>query len=274
MVDIIFTQTSPSQWVLTVAGGAPGDSLTLNSTPGTEPEGEGDLRQQLLTGTEYTPPANGQPAQWNLGCFTPRARIETPQGLRAIGNLRVGDLVLTADAGMQPVMAILQSRYDAATIRKIATLRPVIIDKGAFGAGLPLRRMAVSRQHAFALQQGKSLIRALYLSETLPGVWIQRARPNPVRYIHLLLEAHHLVHVKGVWTETFYSNPAACADLPAMAAGPCTTLHTCRCRPLLSRANMRRARPHLDDIGRLPLQLTPSTRPETPAACAPEGVRP
>ena len=36
-------------------------------------------------------------------CFTPRTLIATPRGARPIETLKVGDLVMTRDHGMQPM---------------------------------------------------------------------------------------------------------------------------------------------------------------------------
>ena len=59
--DVILTQVSPSQWVATLAGGAPGDSLTINFLSGSEPANEDDLRLRLIDDTRYTPPRMASP---------------------------------------------------------------------------------------------------------------------------------------------------------------------------------------------------------------------
>lgn len=100
--DIVFTQTGPSTWVLTISGGSANDSLTINFAPGTEPDSEGDLRNQLLSDSEYTPPENGNNAMINPACFTAKSRILTPHGLRLISKLRRGDLVATPIVAPKP----------------------------------------------------------------------------------------------------------------------------------------------------------------------------
>lgn len=99
--DINSTQTGPSTWVLTQAGGSPNDSLTINFAPGTEPASEAYLRNQSLTDNEYTPPGNGNGSMFTPTCFTAKSRILTPNGLMRIGDCVPGDLVMTADSGPQ-----------------------------------------------------------------------------------------------------------------------------------------------------------------------------
>lgn len=65
--DVILTQVSPSQWVATLAGGAPGDSLTINFLSGSEPANEDDLRLRLIDDTRYTPPR-----EWPARAMEPR----------------------------------------------------------------------------------------------------------------------------------------------------------------------------------------------------------
>jgi hypothetical protein len=278
--DIKLIQISSSQWLAALPNAAAADILTINFLPGAEPADEADLRTRLITENQYTPPANGQPAEWDLACFTPTSRIATPHGLRRIGSLRIGDLVLTADAGPQPVLQVLSKQYDAQMTRDTVALRPVIIDAGAFGSGLPKRRMTVSRQHCFAVSGGRDLIRALYLSEQLPHVWIQCNRPNPVKYLHLLLARHHLVQVEGVWTESFFANPAASSDRLAGYGMKQDVPHARRCGRLISRADMRKRPVDLAQVGQIETliaqtaQSAPNTRPDTATASAPVGVIP
>ncbi|MEW9919639.1 Hint domain-containing protein [Marimonas sp. MJW-29] len=273
--DVVFTQIDADTWRLTFVGNS-SDSLTLNFVPGTEPDGEGDLRNQLLTDAEYIPPQNGAPAQFNPACFTPRLRIRTPSGLRPIGTLKPGDLVTTADHGNQPVRFLLRRRFAPQSLRIRAALRPVVIEAGAFGDGLPWARMHVSRQHAFAARGGSALVRAAHVLDWCKGARIQMNRPNAITYIHLVLARHALVEVEGVWTETFYHAPGDLgANLATMSSGSADLPpHGDRCRRLLTRADLRRAPLGPNDLGRLDAQSAPSTRPAVLTASAPAGVIP
>jgi hypothetical protein len=268
--NIIVTQSGPNTWVLTFTGGNTTDSLTLNFVPGTSPDSEGDLRNQFLDDSEYTPPQNGNPAIFNPACFTPKSRILTPMGLRPIGALRAGDVVITADHGPRQVLDVLETALDPAALRAQVGLRPVVIETGAFGGGLPWRKMLVSRQHAFAVQGGLALIRAAHLAEVAGLAHIQPNRPNKVRYIHLLLARHELVQVEGVWTETYFANPEnrdRCTAGPQAINGR-SVRHQARCRPLLSRAEARGLLPDLGQIGWLAAPIAmPATQPTLEPAC-------
>ena len=265
--DIVFTQTGPSTWVLTTSGGDPNDSLTLNFAQGTEPDSEGDLRNQLVDDSEYTPAENGNSASLNPACFTAKSRILTPFGLVPLGKLRAGDLVVTAHAGPQPVLDVLKSRFEVADLTKLKALRPVVIEAGAFGNGLPTSKMHVSRQHAFAIQQGSALVRAIHLADHFGLARTQENRPNAIQYIHLLMQDHHLVQVEGVWTESFYS--ARNGVMSDIFNCGFDIVHATRCRPLLNRAYLREKNPDASDVGQLTAYPAPRTLGEVATASAP-----
>lgn len=269
--DVVYTQIDADTWRLTFSGNAT-DSLTINFAPGTAPDSEGDLRNQVITDAEYTPPQNGQPAQWNLSCFTPRARVLTPSGLRMIRDLRPGDRIVTADHGDQPVLAILRRRIAPALLRAFPALRPVVIEAHAFGEGHPLRRLHVSRQHAFAARDGAALVRAIHLAARSAGVRVQDNRPNRITYMHIVLPRHELIRVEGVWTESCFCPLGGDGDL--FGKTDPVARHMDRCRPLLTRADIRADPLGLQRIGRRAPQSLPSTRPEVLTASAPDGVRP
>ncbi|WP_420911441.1 Hint domain-containing protein [Sulfitobacter noctilucicola] len=137
---------------------------------------------------------------------------------------------------------------------------------------MPQRRMHLSRQHGILSGNGRALIRAAHLSEELGLARVQANRPNTLRYIHLCMQKHQLVQVEGVWTETYYlsATPHQGAPQPTTKLSP----HKKRCRPLLSRAQLRATPEWLHRIGQLGRQPVPSIRPEADTASAPAGVSP
>jgi hypothetical protein len=92
-------------------------------------------------------------------------------------------------------------------------LQPILIRKGALGAGLPERDMKVSRQHCL-LQSGSRaelyfgedevFVRALHLAGQ-PG--IVEAVVQEVTYLHLMFDHHEVILADGIWSESF--QPAA-----------------------------------------------------------------
>ncbi|EEW25160.1 type I secretion target repeat-containing protein [Rhodobacter ferrooxidans] len=120
-----------------------------------------------------------------------------------------GDLVLTRDHGLQPVRWVGAKRLDTAVLAADPRLQPILIEKGALGAGLPERDMMVSRQHRMLVCGPKAellfgsdevLVRAAHLT-VLPGV---RALALPdVTYLHILFDRHEVVLADGAWSESF-----------------------------------------------------------------------
>ena len=76
-------------------------------------------------------------------CFVSGTRLLTPDGYRTIDQMQVGDLVLTADAGAQPVQWIGRQ-----TVLGIGELAPIRFRRRALGAE---RDLLVSPQHRMLL---------------------------------------------------------------------------------------------------------------------------
>ena len=147
-------------------------------------------------------------------CFTPGTRLATPAGPRLIEDLRPGDLVDTLDSGPRPVLWIGQRDLSAPLLRAMPELRPVRLCAGALGDDRPTGDLLVSPGHRMLIRsqaaQGlfdtpEVLVRAIDLVDGA-GVQVERLT-GPVRYIHVLLEAHHLVWAEGMATESFHPEP-------------------------------------------------------------------
>lgn len=244
--DLIFTPTgNPRIWVMTI-NGVPDASLTLDFTHYWDTNLQlSALDARVLTTADVVPPDD--PYQEPI-CLTADMRVETARGLVPAAALRAGDLVLTLDAGLQPVRAVLRHWFPAAELAAEESVRPVHIPAGAFGGGLPWRDMRVSLQHCFLAadpldRAPEVLIRARHLADMLGLARLSDERPaHGETYVHLLLDAHHLIRAEGVWTETIFAGPRAVAHdavlsrllngrhLPEMAE---------RARPALTRRDLR-----------------------------------
>ena len=151
-----------------------------------------------------------------LICFTAGTRIETPYGARPIETLAVGEQVWTLDRGPMPVRWINSRTIRAAELRDDPTLRPVIFAPGSLGAGLPIRRLAVSPQHRMCIRSWRA---ELYFGEPevlIPahrlqnGTTITRAAPDAdVTYVHFLLDGHQIVRANGALSESFFPSHSA-----------------------------------------------------------------
>ena len=147
--------------------------------------------------------------EYIVSCFTPGTRIATPSGAVAIETLQPGDLVTTRDHGAQPLRWIGSRTVQKAELVADPTLRPILIRKGALGAGLPLADMMVSRQHRMLVCGQRAellfgtdevLVRAQHLL-SLPGVSV--ATVSHVTYMHIMFDHHEVVLADGAWSESF-----------------------------------------------------------------------
>ncbi len=245
--DVVLTATDdPKIWVMTLEG-VDDASLTIDFTyfwnSGITVE---ELKQQVVTEKDVTIPDS--PAAAPV-CLTAGTMVDTATGPRPVETLAEGDLLRVADGGLRPVRAVLRNRVSVAAQQADPALRPVEVAAGAFGDGLPRRRMLVSLQHAFlALDdrpngKGEVLVRARHLAEEL-GLARLVAMPRAnVTYYHLVMDRHELINADGVWTETVFAGPealAADAVLQRMLEGRDIRPMDHRARPLLLRKHLRR----------------------------------
>lgn len=149
-------------------------------------------------------------------CFARGTLIATERGEVAVEDLRIGDRVLTRDAGAQPVRWIGATTVSAARLDLMPNLRPIRIRAGALGAGLPLRDLVVSPQHRMLV--GSRIARRMFGSDEvlvaarhlvgLDGIEVAGDLPE-VAYFHLLLDAHHILTANGAPAESLFLGPEA-----------------------------------------------------------------
>ena len=154
--------------------------------------------------------------QGGVICFAAGTMIATPLGLRCIESLRPGDRIDTADSGPQPVVWIGQRRITGARMHVMPHLRPVRIGHSALGGGRPGVDLLVSPRHRVLVRgpQADALFgtpevlvracdliddRSVHLDHTL----------REVTYVHVMLDAHHIVRANGLETESFHPMDAA-----------------------------------------------------------------
>lgn len=150
----------------------------------------------------------------SMVCFTPGTRILTAFGDLPIEDLHPGDLIHTADNGLQPLAWKGQREISATRLHIAPHLRPVKISKDAFGPGLPTDDMWVSPSHRFLLNSGRSAD-IFGESEVLApasglinGTSITTdSTQKDTTYVHLLFEEHQVVFAENVPTESFYACP-------------------------------------------------------------------
>jgi len=132
-------------------------------------------------------------------CFTTGTAICTPRGDVLIEDLVIGDLVITADNGPQPIRWIGKRRLGQETLRAAPNLRPVLFHADVLGNARPL---LVSPQHCMLVGKDQ-LMRAKHLAGQLPGVRIANGK-RAVTYIHLMFDAHQIIFAENAPSESFY----------------------------------------------------------------------
>ncbi len=149
-------------------------------------------------------------------CFTAGTMIATPGGLRKVEDLRVGDLVMTADNGAQAIRWIKARRVHRWALSATERLRPVRIKAGALGAGCPEVDLLVSQQHRMLVRSriaermfeaDEVLVAAKHLIG-LPGIEVAEDVAD-VTYLHFLCDRHEVVFANGAPTESLYAGPMA-----------------------------------------------------------------
>jgi hypothetical protein len=144
-------------------------------------------------------------------CFTAGTLIATECGEVAVEALRVGDLVLTVDHGLQPIRWVGSRTLTADELAQAPNLMPIRIEPGALGSGLPWTSLTVSPQHRCLVRSKiaermsgdpEVLVAARHLLGA-PGI-AEIEAPQSVTYVHLLFDRHELLWSNGAITESFY----------------------------------------------------------------------
>lgn len=135
-------------------------------------------------------------------CFAAGTRILTPQGERLVETLRPGDMVLTADSGLQPI------RWAGKrTVPGRGKLAPIRIAQGTF---LNQRDLLVSPQHRMLIKgwntqmlfgENEVLAAATHLVDDRR---VTRQEQDEITYVHLLFDQHEVIFAEGAPSESFH----------------------------------------------------------------------
>lgn len=150
-----------------------------------------------------------------IPCFTPGSRVTTARGTFKVEDLIVGDLITTRDHGLQSIRWIGKKTLTQVDLGHAPHLRPIRFAKGSLGQdskgrAVPSRDMEVSPQHRMLIEGARAellfgndevLVRAKHLTH-LPGIDVVRTCER-VTYIHVMFDAHEVIHVDNAWTESF-----------------------------------------------------------------------
>lgn len=145
-------------------------------------------------------------AQAASGAFARGTRITLHGGeMCAIEDLRPGDMILTRDAGPQPLL-----RVEHATLRATGSFAPVVIAAGALNNDATLvlrpdhRLFIYQRSDAIGVGRAEVLVKARHLVDDNQ---ITRRKGGFVDYFQLILERHHIIFAEGIAAESHLVDP-------------------------------------------------------------------
>ena len=209
----------------TVDGGAAGDDwdvldLTGSTEPGgslkvthTGPDSNGNGTDGFVTYYDTDGNVTGTldftEIEEIVPCFTPGTKIATPKGERLVEELEEGDRVITRDNGIQEIRWVGHKGMDWKALEANKHLKPVLIQAGSLGNGLPERDMLVSPNHRVLVANDRT---ALYFEERevlvsakhlVDNKGIHRVDTMGTTYIHFMFDHHEVVLSDGAWTESF-----------------------------------------------------------------------
>ncbi|SMX28703.1 Hemolysin, chromosomal [Pelagimonas phthalicica] len=179
--------------VLDLAGLADRGTLNITSNVGGEMSGTVEMYDGTIVNFSNID---------DIICFTPGTRILTSKGYRAVETLKLGDMIVTRDNGLQPL------RWTGSrTVLARGKTAPVRIDPSLFGGDRPL---FVSPQHRMLLEgyqvelmfgTDEVFAAARHLEN---GAEVARVEGKLVTYIHLMLDQHEVIYAEGMATESFF----------------------------------------------------------------------
>ncbi|WP_106358604.1 Hint domain-containing protein [Yoonia maritima] len=160
-------------------------------------------------------PSNPYTALASPPCFTRGCRLETPFGLTAVEDIKVGDLVSTLDDGPQIVRWVGVKRLPAAALATTPKFRPVLVKKDGFGPGQPNCDILLSPQHRILITgwraellfgEDEILVPAIKLLND--QAIVSKHCLEGVEYYHVMFDQHQIVRCDGLWTESYLPNVA------------------------------------------------------------------
>ncbi|AKS45781.1 Lamin Tail Domain [Octadecabacter temperatus] len=184
-----------------------------NDTDGESLQRDGDGQDTFISGTPT-------PGTTNV-CFADGTRLATPNGEISIEDLKIGDLVHTADDGPQPVRWLYSCTWQREDVSQSLNLSAVLIRADALGVGLPSCDLRLSQQHRVLVQgaiaqrmfgEDEVLIPAKALL-SVAGVSLEVPEVS-VTYYHVMLDDHHIVTANAVAAESLFLGEQALASIP------------------------------------------------------------
>jgi hypothetical protein len=131
-------------------------------------------------------------------CFAAGTRILTERGEVPVEVLAPGDLVVTEQGGTRPVRWVGTRTIDLARHPAPARVRPIRVQRDAFGPGAPHRDLWLSPDHAVFAEGVLIPVKHLVNESTIAPDLAARI----VRYCHVELDAHDVLLAEGLAAES------------------------------------------------------------------------
>ena len=138
-------------------------------------------------------------------CFVSGTHIRTENGKVPVEHLKIGQNVMTRDAGPQPIRWIGKRLLPAEGI-----MAPVRINAGTFGDHntlmvSPLHRVLIRNMHADLLFGSSEVLIAA--RDLIDSRNVCRVEGGMVEYVHILFDDHQVIWSEGLETESFLPGP-------------------------------------------------------------------
>ncbi len=132
-------------------------------------------------------------------CFAAGTRLLTTRGEVAVEALKIGDVLITHAGEEQAVQWIGRREVEISAHPRPETVRPVVIEPGALGEHMPVRRLVLSPDHALLLDgvlvPAKALLNWTSIRQDITA--------RGVTYLHVELERHDVVLAEGTPAESY-----------------------------------------------------------------------
>lgn len=151
-----------------------------------------------------------------IPCFVKGTVIATEKGTMPIEFLKIGDRVITRDNEYKEIRWIGSAAVSSSTLQKNENIRPIRIQAGALGNGLPSEDLTVSPQHRI-LMRSKITGRMFETAEILVAAkkfldfeGVTRIDDcQQVEYFHFLFDHHEVVFANSMPTESLFTGKQA-----------------------------------------------------------------
>ena len=150
------------------------------------------------------------------------ANLRTPCGPRRIEFLRVGDLVVTRDNGLQPVRMVWTKTFSATEIAADPSLAPIVLKTRAVGPMMPQRDLSVAPGHRLLIPGWRledeadneaCLVPARDISDLNDNIFVDRA-PDEVVFYNVVFDEPQVISANGLPVESFMPTQEAMKSAP------------------------------------------------------------